>query len=82
MATCPIKSYPLSPADAVAICDKIHAESGISIDSTQATGQTSTHGVTLAWSIHDGQIDISVLSRPFFISCDTIAKQLDELFGK
>lgn len=48
MATCPIKSYPLSPADAVAICEKIHAESGISIGSTQATGQTSTHGVTLA----------------------------------
>jgi hypothetical protein len=82
MATCPAKSYPLSPADAITICDKIHVESGIFIDPTESTGTAVAHGVTLAWSIHEDQIDISILSKPFFVPCATIYTQLDELFAK
>lgn len=81
MASCPVKTYPLSPSEALAICGRIRTESGISIDPTQPTGSAETHGVTLSWSIHDGQIDIGVVSKPWVIPCSTIYAQLDELFA-
>lgn len=81
--SCPMKTYPLSPAESPAICDKLFAETGIRIDPTKPAGieTDSKDHITIAYSIHDGQIDINVTSKPWEIPCSLIFSQLDELFA-
>ena len=72
------KTYPL-PNPAV-VAAKVAAAGGPHIDPTQPVGTASADGVRLAWSIHDGQITVTILGKPFFISDDTIWEHADKLF--
>lgn len=77
---CQSKSYPLAQAEVVQICAFIKSESGIEIDPTEPTGSTTTHGCTIGWTIDPTSITINIISKPFYISCDTIFGELDKLF--
>ena len=53
------KTYALP--DPVATAAKVKAAGGPAVDPTQATGQASADGVTLGWSIRQGQILVTIL---------------------
>lgn len=73
------KSYPLS--DPPGLVAKIAEMGGPQIDPAKPNGVATSHGVKLGWSILDGEITISILSKPFFVSQETVWKHVDTLFG-
>ena len=73
------RTYPLpNPAATVA---KILAEGGPAIDPNQTTGSVETHGVKLTWTIADGQITVTVVSKPWIIPMAQIIGELDRFFA-
>lgn len=73
------KTYPMP--DSSALVAKIASEGGPKLDPSQAVGKASDCGVTLGWSIMNGQITITVLSKPFLIPYSTIWSHVDALFA-
>lgn len=72
------KTYPLpNPA---AICAQIHAAGGPVIDPSQPTGSVVTHGCKLLWTIGQGNIVITLASKPWIISDAQVFAELDKLF--
>jgi hypothetical protein len=73
------RTYPLpNPTATVA---KILAEGGPAIDSNQSTGSVETHGVKLAWTVANGQITVTVASKPWIIPMAQIIGELDKFFA-
>ena len=73
------KTYPLP--DPAAVAAKVAAAGGPRVDPTQRIGAASADGVTLSWSIADGQITLTIEKKPFFISDATIWAHADPLFA-
>ncbi len=73
------RTYPLLNPTATAA--KILAEGGPAIDPSQTTGSVETHGVKLAWTIADGQITVTVVSKPWIIPMAQIIGELDRFFA-
>ena len=73
------RTYPLlNPTATVA---KILAEGGPTIDPNQPSGSVETHGVKLTWTIADGQITVTVVSKPWIIPMAQIIGELDRFFA-
>jgi hypothetical protein len=75
----PSKTYPLP--DPTAIAAKVVAAGGPQVDVTKPTGEASADGVTIGWSIADGHITVSVLSKPFYMPLGSIWTHVDNLFA-
>jgi hypothetical protein len=73
------RTYPIS--DSVAIAAKVKAAGGPAIDPAQPTGQTSADGVTIGWSIENGQILITIISKPWIVPYSTIWSHIDTILG-
>ncbi len=73
------KTYPL--ADPSTVAAKIKAAGGPQLDPTQPTGEASADGVKLGWSIVDGEITVTVLSKPFFVSYGAVWSHVDAVLG-
>ena len=79
MGGCPKQSF--SPVNQSAFdCLKQKALSmGIVIDSDH--GQSSKHGVTIAWSFDPAaqSLELTCTEKPFFVSCETVAGQMQSI---
>jgi hypothetical protein len=73
------RTYPIS--DPASIPAKVKAAGGPAIDPTQATGQASADGVTIGWSITNGKILITIISKPWIVSSSTIWSHIDTVLG-
>ena len=73
------KTYPLT--DPAALAAKVEAAGGPQLDPTQPTGQASADGVTVAWSVSNGQITVTILSKPWIVPWGTIWGHVDALFS-
>jgi hypothetical protein len=73
------KTYILG--DPAAIAAKVKAAGGPSLDPSQATGQASAEGVTLSWSIRQGQILVTITQKPWMITYGTIWSHVDAILG-
>lgn len=73
------RTYPLS--DPAAIAAKVKAAGGPAIDPTQAAGQASADGVTIEWSVANGEIVVTVLSKPWIVTYSTIWSHIDGVLG-
>jgi hypothetical protein len=73
------RTYPIS--DPASIAAKVKAAGGPAIDPTQATGQASADGVTIGWSITNGKILITIISKPWIVSSSTIWSHIDTVLG-
>ncbi len=71
------KTYSLS--DPVAVAAKVKAAGGPALDPTQATGEASAEGVTLRWSIGQGQILVTILRKPWIIPYSAIWSHVDSI---
>jgi hypothetical protein len=74
-----VKTYAIS--DPAAIAAKIKAAGGPAIDTTQAEGQASADGVTLGWKMSSGEIEITVISKPWVVPYGTIWSHVDAVLG-
>ena len=73
------KTYALlDPASVVA---KVKAAGGPALDPTQATGEASAEGVTLSWSIRQGQILVTIVRKPWMIAYGAIWSHVDAVLG-
>jgi hypothetical protein len=73
------KTYALP--DPAATAAKVKAAGGPAVDPTQATGQASADGVTLGWSIRQGQILVTILSKPWMVPYGAIWSHVDAVLG-
>lgn len=73
------RTYPLP--DPAAVAAKIAAAGGPRIDPHQPTGTATADGVTLSWSIADGQITISIVHKPWIISEGTVWSHVDAVLA-
>jgi hypothetical protein len=73
------KTYALS--DPAAIAAKVKAAGGPALDPTQATGQASAEGVTLSWSIHQGQILITIIQKPWIVPYSAVWSHVNAVLG-
>jgi hypothetical protein len=73
------RTYPLSnPAATVA---RIVADGGPAIDPNRPVGSIETHGVKLAWTIANGQITVTIVSKPWIVPMSQIIGELDKFFA-
>lgn len=82
MSSCPAKTYPLTPAQAVDIASEIYRELGIRIDLSQPSGEVSQSGFTLKWDVDEArqEVTVQVVSKPWIVPCGTVIGKLDKLF--
>jgi hypothetical protein len=73
------RTYALS--DPAAVAAKVKAAGGPALDPTQATGQASADGVTIGWSISQGQILVTILSKPWVVPYSEIWSHVDAVMG-
>ena len=73
------KTYALP--DPAAIAAKVKAAGGPLFDPTQSTGQASADGVTLGWSISQGQVLITIIRKPWMIAYSAIWSHVDAILG-
>lgn len=73
------KTYRM--ADPAAIAAKVKAAGGPALDPTQSAGQASADGVTLSWSISQGQILITIIRKPWMIAYGAIWSHVDAVLG-
>lgn len=72
------KTYALpNPTATVA---KILAAGGPNIDPNAVVGNAETHGVKLSWTLTNGYIAITLVSKPFYISAGQVFGELDKFF--
>lgn len=81
MSSCMSRTYPLNASEAVAICQKIEAASGLTIDPNEKSGSTQTHGCTIDYVITGNAITFSFPSKPRLMPCSVIFDHLDTLFA-
>jgi hypothetical protein len=74
-----VRTYALP--DPTAIVAKVKAAGGPAIDATQPTGHASADGVTLGWKISGGEIEITVISKPWVVPYGTIWSHVDAVLG-
>ena len=68
-------------SDPAAIAGKVKAAGGPAIDTTQAIGKATADGVTIGWSIREGEIVITILSKPWIASNNSIWSRIDGVLG-
>ncbi len=73
------KTYSLS--DPAALAAKVKAAGGPALNLTQATGQASADGVTLGWSISQGQIVVTIVRKPWMVPYSAIWSHVDAVLG-
>ncbi len=73
------KTYPIS--DPAVITAKVKAAGGPAVDPTQDAGQASADGVTLSWSVSQGQILITIIRKPWMIAYSAIWSHVDAVLG-
>ncbi len=73
------KTYSLT--DPAAVAAKVKAAGGPALDPTQTSGQASADGVTLSWSIWQGQILVTILRKPWMITDSAIWSHVDAVLG-
>jgi hypothetical protein len=71
--------YTLSDPAAIAL--KVRSAGGPAIDPAQPIGQASADGVTIGWDIANGQIAITVISKPWIVPYGTIWSHIDDVLG-
>lgn len=80
MSSCASRTYPLDAAEAVEICQKIEAASGLVIDPTKTAGTAQTHGCDITYVITGNAITFSFPKKPALMPCSVIFDHLDTLF--
>jgi hypothetical protein len=73
------RTYPFS--DPAAVAAKVKAAGGPAIDPTQPKGQAFADGVTVGWSVSNGQILIIIISKPWIVPYSTIWNHIDAVLG-
>ncbi len=73
------RTYTLT--DPAAVAAKVKAAGGPAVDPTQVTGRASADGVTLSWSIGEGQILVTIVQKPWMISYSAIWSHVDAVFA-
>ena len=68
-------------SDPAAITAKVKAAGGPVIDPTKATGRAVADGVTIEWSIQEGEIVITILSKPWIAPYSSIWSHIDSVLG-
>ena len=81
--TCPSKTYDFTPEIAQEVKYALSKSFGLTIDVTapSGSGKEPTHGIVFNWTIADNKITIIVVSKPWYISCDTIYEHIDEQYA-
>jgi hypothetical protein len=69
------RTYALS--DPAAIASKVKAVGGPAIDPTQSKGEASADGVTIGWNLSNGQILITIISKPWIVPYSTIWSHIE-----
>lgn len=72
------RTYPLS--DPAAIAARVKAAGGPAIDPSQTSGEASADGVTLSWSIHQDNILVTIIRKPWMIAYSAIWSHVDAVF--
>jgi hypothetical protein len=73
------RTYPL--LDPGAVVAKVKAVGGPPLDPTQTTGKASADGVTVGWSISQGQILVTILAKPWMVPYSAIWSHVDAVLG-
>jgi hypothetical protein len=73
------KTYALP--DPAAIAAKVKAAGGPAVDPTQSSGEASADGVTLGWSISQGQILVTIVRKPWMVPYSAIWSHVDAVLG-
>ena len=73
------KAYALP--DPVAAVAKIKAAGGPQLDATQPSGKASADGVTIAWSVANGQITVTIISKPWIVPYSAIWSHIDAVLS-
>lgn len=83
-----MNSKTYTNVSAANVAAKIQAAGGPAMDLTQATGEASSHGVKLSWTVSkqlitNGPVDatVSIVSKPFFVPASTVWEHVDALFA-
>lgn len=74
------RSYQIS--DPAAIAAKVKAAGGPPIDLTQSSGRATANGVTLGWTMEPGQIEITILSKPWIVQNGMIWSRIEGALGR
>ena len=69
-------------SDPAAIAVKVKAAGGPAIDLTKATGKATADGVSIGWSICEGEIVITILSKPWIASNRSVWSRIDGVLGE
>ena len=73
------KTYALP--DPAAIAAKVRAAGGPQFDPIQSRGQASADGVTLGWSMSQGQVLITIIRKPWMNAYSAIWSHVDAILG-
>lgn len=73
------KTYVMS--DPAAVAAKVKVAGGPALDPSRVTGQASENGVTLGWSINEGQVVVTILRKPWMIATSAIWSRVDAVLG-
>jgi hypothetical protein len=73
------RSYAV--ADPGAVVAKVKAAGGPALDPAQASGQASADGVTIGWSVSQGWIVVTILSKPWVVPYSAIWSHIDAVMG-
>ena len=73
------RTYPIP--DPAAVAAKVAAMGGPQLDPSKPVGTASGEGVTVGWSIANGQITICLLHKSMFIPESTVWSHIDQLFA-
>jgi hypothetical protein len=73
------RTYALS--DPAAVAAKVKAAGGPALNPTQTTGQASADGVTISWSIGQGQILVTIVGKPWIVPYRAIWSHIDAVLG-
>lgn len=75
-------TYTYPCLDPAALAAKVLAAGGPKIDPTQTSGIIPPeHGVHMSYAIANGEIAISIQSKPFYVSDGQIKSALDGFFA-
>jgi hypothetical protein len=78
---CPAITIELTSEAFTAAAAKLRASHGISVDTTQPTGEIDDGATKASWAYDGTTLTINVLSRPWYASCGTVVKDITEFFG-
>ncbi len=70
---------PLTPEQFAAKRQQLQAEQGITLEGDE--GKISKMGVTAGYQYADGQLKVTILDKPFFVTTDYCEEQLKAFLG-